>query len=248
MTTKLQQYLDFLRNKVQLQSGGGLTPYNLHPSLFPHQKDIVRWALQRGKALIAAKFGMGKSRIQIELMRQVHMQTGRKVLVICPLGVKHQFIHEDGPAMDVRFQYIGTDEQGLNADTPYLITNYERVRDGQISEGFLQSEIAGISLDEGAILGNLGTKTQQEFSRILSAIPYRWVATATPAPNDYRQLIYFADFLDAMDAGQSLTRWFGRNPDKAGDLQLLPHMEKEFWLWIASWAGQSAARMAPRWA
>ena len=102
--------------------------------------------------------------------------------------------------------------------------------------GGLQA-VADVSFEvhEGAILGNLGTKTQQEFSRILSAIPYRWVATATPAPNDYRQLIYFADFLDAMDAGQSLTRWFGRNPDKAGDLQLMPHMEKDFWLWVASW-------------
>ena len=234
--SKLNEYIEFLKNKVQLTSGDGLKPVDMHPSLFPHQKDIVGWALQRGKALIAAKFGMGKSRIQIELMRQVHAQTGRKVLVICPLGVKHQFIHEDGPAMGVAFQYIGNDEQGLNANTPFLITNYERVRDGQISEAFLQSEIAGVCLDEGAILGNLGTKTQQEFSRILSEIPYRWVATATPAPNDYRQLIYFADFLDVLDAGQSLTRWFGRNPDKAGDLVLLAHMEREFWLWIASWA------------
>lgn len=232
--TKVTEYIEFLKRKNQLTTGAGLQPVEMHPSLFPHQRDVVAWALQRGKALIAAKFGMGKTRMQIEIMRQVHQQTGRKVLVICPLGVKHQFIHEDGPAMDVQFAYIGNDEQGHNADTPYLITNYERVRDGQITEGFLQSEIAGVCLDEGAILGNLGTKTQQEFSRILSAIPYRWVATATPAPNDYRQLIYFADFLDAMDAGQSLTRWFGRNPDKAGDLQLLSHMEKEFWLFIAS--------------
>lgn len=232
----LTAYYEFLRNKVQLISSSGSTSLEMHPSLFPHQRDIVTWALARGKALIAASFGLGKSRIQIELLRQVHAQTGRKVMVICPLGVKHQFIHEDGPAMDVRFTYVGTDEQAMNADTPYLITNYERVRDGQISEGFLQREIAGVCLDEGAILGNLGTKTQQEFSRILSPIPYRWVATATPAPNDYRQLIYFADFLDVLDAGQSLTRWFGRNPDKAGDLQLLAHMEKEFWLWCASWA------------
>lgn len=234
--SKATAYIEFLKSKNQLTTGAGLKPVEMHPSLFGHQRDVVAWALQRGKALIAAKFGMGKTRMQIEIMRQVHAHTGRRVLVICPLGVKHQFIHEDGPAMDVRFAYIGNDEQGMAADTPYLITNYERVRDGQITEGFLQSEIAGVCLDEGAILGNLGTKTQQEFSRILSAIPYRWVATATPAPNDYRQLIYFADFLDAMDAGQSLTRWFGRNPDKAGDLQLLPHMEKEFWLWIASWA------------
>lgn len=231
---KAAEYIDFLKRKNQLSIGSGLEPSGMHESLFDHQKDIVAWALRRGKALIAAKFGLGKSRMQIELLRQVHQQTGRKVLVICPLGVKHQFIHEDGPAMGVRFQYIGNDEQAQAATTPYLITNYERVRDGKITEGFLQSEIAGVCLDEGAILGNLGTKTQQEFSRILSAIPYRWVATATPAPNDYRQLIYFADFLDAMDDGQSLTRWFGRNPDKAGDLVLLAHMEKEFWLFIAS--------------
>lgn len=234
---KLDYYMQFLRDKVQLETGhSGLEATDFHPSLFPHQRDIVAWALRRSKGLIAAKFGMGKSRIQIELLRQVHKATNRRVLVICPLGVKHQFIHEDGPAMGVKFAYIGNDTDGLNADTPFLITNYERVRDGQISEAFLQSEIAAVCLDEGAILGNLGTKTQDNFSRILSDIPYRWVATATPAPNDYRQLIYFADFLDAMDAGQSLTRWFGRNPDKAGDLQLLPHMEKDFWLWIASWA------------
>lgn len=231
----MQEYIEFLKKKTHLTTGDGLTPDGMHPSLFPHQRDIVAWALQRGKALIAAQFGVGKTRVQIELLRQVHAQTRRKTLVVCPLGVKHQFLHEDGPAMGVQFEYIGTDEQGLNTISPYLITNYERIRDGQISEGFLQAEIAGICLDEGAILGNLGTKTQQEFNRILGAIPYRWIATATPAPNDYRQLIYFADFLDVLDAGQSLTRWFGRNPDKAGDLQLLAHMEKEFWLWVSSW-------------
>jgi len=228
-------YIDFLKNKVQLTNGSGLSPVEMYPSLYPHQRDIVAWALQRGKALIAAKFGLGKSRIQIELLRHVNAHTGRKVLIICPLGVKHQFIHEDGPAMGVQFAYISNDADAEGANTPFLITNYERVRDGQISETFLQSEISGICLDEGAILGNLGTKTQQEFSRILSVIPYRWVATATPAPNDYRQLIYFADFLDTMDAGQALTRFFGRNPDKAGDLQLMPHMERDFWFWIASW-------------
>lgn len=233
---KAEAYIEFLKRKNQLTAGSGLQPVDMHPSLFPHQRDIIAWALQRGKALIAAKFGLGKSRMQIELMRQVHAHTGRQVLVICPLGVKHQFIHEDGPAMGVEFTYIGKDLEIGQPTTPYLITNYERVRDGQITEDFLQRYIAGVCLDEGAILGNLGTKTQQEFSRILSAIPYRWVATATPAPNDYKQLIYFADFLDAMDDGQALTRWFGRNPDEAGDLQLMPHMEEEFWLSVASWA------------
>lgn len=137
--------------------------------------------------------------------------------------------------MGVQFAYVRNDQEASDADTPYLITNYERVRDGNITEATL-STLGAVSLDEGAILGNLGTKTQDQFNIMLGNIPYRWVATATPAPNDYRQLIYFADFLDVMDAGQALTRFFGRNPDKAGDLQLMPHMEQSFWLWVASWS------------
>lgn len=234
--SKLTEYQEFLKNKVQLSTGGGLDALDLHPSLFPHQRDAVRWALARGKGLIAASFGMGKTRMQIELLRQVHRITGKSVLVICPLGVRQQFIYEDGPAMGCAFRYVRNDDEAQDADTPFLITNYERVRDGNLTQGFINEYIGGVCLDEGAILGNLGTETQIQFNIVLADIPYRWVATATPAPNDYRQLIYFGDFLNAMDAGQALTRWFGRNPDEAGDLQLLPHMEQEFWLWVASFA------------
>lgn len=234
---RVREYEEFLRGKVQLTAQTGFTvkPDALHPSLKPHQRDAITWAAQRGKALIAASFGLGKTRISIELLHQAHAHTQKPTLVICPLGVKHQFIVEDGPAMGVQFQYVRTDAEAAAATTPFLITNYERVRDGQITAETL-STLGAVSLDEGAILGNLGTKTQNEFNHLLGDVPYRWVATATPAPNDFRQLIYFADFLDAMDAGQALTRFFGRNPDKAGDLVLMPHMEKDFWLWVASWA------------
>jgi hypothetical protein len=233
---KLTAYETFLKAKVQLshQTGFSIADTDLHPSLFPHQRDAIRWAAYRGKALIAASFGLGKTRMQVELLRLAHKHTGKPVLVICPLGVRHQFIVEDGPALDVQFEYVRTDAEAAAANGPFLITNYERVRDGNIS-GATLSTLGAISLDEGAILGNLGTKTQDQFNILLADIRYRWVATATPAPNDYRQMIYFADFLDAMDAGQALTRFFGRNPDKAGDLQLMPHMEKDFWLWVASW-------------
>ena len=231
-------YVDFLKSKPEVKRTQGLNirAEDMHESLMPHQRDIVQWALRRERGLIAASFGLGKSRIQIELMRQVHKATGGKTLIVAPLGVRQQFRSEDGPAMGVDFIYVGTDEELVNCESPYLITNYERIRDGQISADVLTEHIEAVALDEGAILGNLGTKTQDQFNVILSEINYRWVATATPAPNDYRQLIYFADFLGVMDAGQALTRWFGRNPDKAGDLQLLPHMEEQFWLWVASWA------------
>jgi len=233
---RVAAYQEFLAAKTQLtrEAGFRVAKEDLHTSLFPHQRDMIQWAARRGRALIAAKFGLGKTRIQVELLRQAQRVTQKPVMVICPLGVKHQFIVEDGPAMDVRFEYVRTDEEAADATSPFLITNYERVRDGNITGDTLNA-LGAISLDEGAILGNLGTKTQDQFNLLLGEIPYRWVATATPAPNDYRQLIYFADFLDAMDAGQALTRFFGRNPDKAGDLQLMPHMERDFWLWVAQW-------------
>lgn len=227
-------------NKIDIHSATGLNVQrrDLHSRLFEYQKDAVLWALRRGHGLLAERFGMGKTTQQIEILRQVHTVTGGGQLVICPLGVRTQFVNEDGPAMGVEFTYVRTDaeaEQALER-SPFLITNYERVRDGDISAEWLASYITGVCLDEAAILGNLGTKTQDQFRIIFDSIEYKWAATATPAPNDYRQLIYFGDFFDELDAGQALTRWFGRNPDKAGDLQLLPHMEHEFWMWVASWA------------
>lgn len=239
--TALQEayYRWIVENKIDIVHGNGfeIDPADLHPALAPHARDSVRWAASRGRALLASKFGMHKTRQQIELLRQVvSRHPGAKVVQVCPLGARYQFTEIDGPAMGVKFQYVRTDQEALAADTPYLITNYERIRDGDITYRFLSENVQAICLDEGAILGNLGTKTQVEFQTLLQSIPYRWVATATPAPNDYRQLIYFADFLGYLDAGFALTRWFGRNPDKAGDLQLLPHMEGEFWMWVASWA------------
>lgn len=236
METTYQHYEAFLRAKALVTNEQGFTVENadLHPSLFPHQRVTVQWAAKRGSALVASSFGLGKTRTAIELLRHAQRLTGKRVLQICPLGVKHQFMFIDGPAMGVEFEYVTTEEEARETDTPFLITNYERVRDGGFSQEFINS-LGAVSLDEAAILGNLGTETQQKFGIMFRDVPYRWCATATPAPNDYRQLLHFAEFLGVMDASQGLTRWFERNPDKAGDLRLMPHMAEEFWLWVASW-------------
>ncbi|HMN15088.1 MAG TPA: DNA methyltransferase [Bellilinea sp.] len=233
-------YLEFLKSKVKLVSSDGFdaSPFELDPANKPHQNDSILWAVEQGKALIASSFGLGKSRVQIQVAQIISRRTGKPFLIVCPLGAKHQFQVKDGPALGTRWVYVRNDAEcdlAINAGEMFLITNYERIREGNISSATID-KLAGVSLDEGSVLRSLGSKTQLLFNEIFSNVPYRYVATATPAPNAFRELLNYAEFLDVMDRGLALTRWFMRNPNKAGDLQLFPQHEESFWLWVSSWA------------
>lgn len=230
-------YREFLESKITVadRHGFDISDMDLQRDLLkPHQRDVIRWAASNGRALLALRFGLGKTRIQCELARIIHLHTGKRFLVVCPLGVKHQFIHEDGPVMGTSWKYCRTDEEIRNAGTPYIITNYERVRDGDITPEL--HDFAGVSLDEGSVLRSRGSKTYQVYIDLLKSVPYRFVATATPDPNEFKELIYFADFLGIMDSGQALTRFFKRDSTKAGHLTVHPLHEKEFWMWVSTWA------------
>lgn len=229
----LAEYQAFLQSKVTIASEAGFTPTSEpHESLKPHQVDSCNWAIAKGRAAIFASFGLGKSRMQLQLMKWVHEHTGGKVLIVAPLGVRQEFTRNDGPAMGMEIEYCRNDAEVANSATPYVITNYERVRDGQINI----AQFAGATLDEASVLRSYGSKTTQQFLNIFQSVQYRFVCTATPSPNRYKELIHYAHFLGVMDTGLALTKFFGRNSKRAGDLKLYPHMENEFWLWVASWA------------
>lgn len=230
-------YLAFLERKILQHQASGFSVSDdaLHPGNLPHQNVMIRWAARKGKALLAASFGLGKTRVQCELARMIVARSeGGKFLVVCPLGVRHQFMHEDGPALGMTWEYVRTDAEIAAATSPYLITNYERVRDGDITPA--AHHLAGCSLDEGSVLRSLGSKTTQRFIAAFADVPYRYVATATPCPNDYLELINYADYLGVMDRGQALTRFFKRDSGQAGHLTLYQQHERDFWLWVASWA------------
>jgi len=231
------EYQNFLESKIDIveRSGFAVDPGTLHPSLFPHQRDTIVWAARLGRALIAMSFGLGKTRVQCELARLIYERTGKPFLVVCPLGVKYQFSAEDGPALGQVWQYVRTDEEIRAATTPYLITNYERVREGNITPATINL-LGGVSLDEGSVLRSLDSKTSDVFVEVFAPVPYRFVATATPAPNEYREIIYYARWLGIMEHGEALTRWFQRDTTKAGHLTIHPQHERTFWLWVASWA------------
>ena len=113
-----------------------------------------------------------------------------------------------------------------------MLTNYERVRDGDIRPDYF----VATSLDEASVLRSFGSKTYQTFLDKFKNVPYKLVATATPSPNKYKELIHYAGYLEVMDTGQALTRFFQRDSTKANNLTLYPNMEDEFWLWVSSWA------------
>lgn len=236
VNSREEEYLLFLESKITVneRTGFHVDLGQLHESLFYHQKVTVQWALKLGRGLIAKSFGLGKTRDNIEICRQVLARHGGKALIVCPLGVKHQFQEEDGPAMGTDWQYVRTDAEIEAATSPYLITNYERVRDGDIDPRKHNFTVVG--LDEGAVLRSLGSKTYNVFEVLFADVPFRYVFTAVPSPNNYKELIYYARFLGIMDTGQALTRWFKRDSQKAGNLTLYKQHEKEFWLWISSWA------------
>jgi hypothetical protein len=227
-------YEEFLAAKAQLASASGLEvdPDEVHPILKGHQRDCVVWGTQGGRRAWFASFGLGKSLIQLEAARLIIKKLGSgRGLIVCPLGVRQEFAR-DAHLIGVETQFIRSHTEA-SRDGIY-ITNYESVRDGKLDpRGF-----DVVSLDEAAILrGRGGTKTFRELMRMYEgSSAYRFVATATPSPNEYEELLAYAAFLDIMDVGQARTRFFKRDSTKADNLSLHPHMEAEFWAWIASWA------------
>lgn len=231
---EIMDYQQFLESKIVISDRVGFEIESDNPLLKPHQQVCVRWAARIGRGLIAASFGLGKTRMQCELASQVYQRIGKRFLVVCPLGVKHQFQEEDGPVMGQSWQYVRTDQEVENSSSPFLLTNYERVRDGNIDPR--KHDLGGVSLDEGAILQSLGSKTYDVFTKLFKDTPYRWVSTATPDPNDFTGLLGHAEFLGVMDRGQALTRFFKRDTTHAGHLTLHHLHARDFWMWVASWA------------
>ena len=231
----MAEYIDFLKSKMAIAKDTGfeIDRSELNAALLPHQKDIVKWAIRGGRRAVFAQFGLGKTIIQLEFCKQVVRCKGGKALIICPLGVKQEFVHDAVELLGYdKPKYVKTMSEVTASDTDILITNYERVRDGDIDVKYFTAT----SLDEAAVLRSFGSKTYQEFLKKFSGVPYKMVATATPDPNKYKELIHYAGYLEIMDTGQALTRFFQRDSTKANNLTLYPHKEEEFWLWIASWA------------
>ena len=228
-------YNEFLHTKIQVApvSGFEVAPEQVHPALKPHQRDAVVWACKGGRRALFESFGLGKTVQELEWCRLVQEHEKAPVVIVLPLGVRQEFCRDAVELLGMEAPvYVRTMAEVRENPAKIYMTNYERVRDGDIDP----KVFAGAALDEASVLRSYGSKTFQTFMDLFRGVKYKLVATATPSPNKYKELIHYAGYLEVMDTGQALTRFFQRDSTKANNLTLYPHKEEDFWLWVSSWA------------
>lgn len=224
----MKDYEEFIKNKaLMIQSVGiKVSVDDLNPNLFDFQKDIVRWALAKGKSAIFADCGLGKTLMQLEWAEQVRKRTGTKILIVAPLAVSTQ-TKEEGRKFGIEVN-ICASQDDVRSDV-INITNYEKL------EKFAGNEFGGIVLDESSILKSYSGKVRNQIIRCFDKVPYKLACTATPAPNDYMELGNHSEFLGVMTRSEMLSMFFVHDGGQTSKWRLKGHAQDLFWKWLASW-------------
>jgi len=221
-------YDEFIENKKVkiVYSGIEVSKSNLNSMLFDFQKDIVKWALHKGKACIFADCGLGKSPMQLEWANQVCNYTNSNVLILAPLAVSKQTQREgDKFGINVNVCRSHNDvTDGIN------ITNYEMLHK------FDLDSFAGVVLDESSILKSFSGKIRNQIIDAFKDVEYKLACTATPAPNDFMELGNHSEFVDVMDRNSMLSTFFVHDGGETSKWRLKKHAENKYWEWLSTWA------------
>ncbi len=239
-------YTEFLRTKQfnTINQGVVVNRNLIHPKLFDWQKDIVIWALRKGRCAVFLDTGLGKTFIQLEWARLL----GENTLIIAPLSVARQTVRE-AQKVGIEIRYIRNQTE-VTPDNKLWITNYEMAGE------FDFSQFGAVVLDESSILKSIGGKTRQKLTEYCRNIKYRLCCTATPAPNDYIELGNHTEFLGICKMSEMLAMFFikankehtlqilgdggvyhKKGTNKGGiEWRLKHHAEQSFFKWLSSWA------------
>lgn len=222
----MTDYEAFLARKRRVVHDAGriIDRSEVHASLFDFQRDIVLWALRKGRAAIFADTGLGKTRMQVEWARL----TGERCLILAPLAVAQQTIRE---AAELGVTVTYARHQGEAPVSGITITNYERL------DRFDHASFGAVVLDESSILKAFSGTTKKALIVAFAETPWRLACTATPAPNDLEELCNHADFLGWMKPSEMRSTFF--IADSRGEFmryRLKRHAREAFYRWLASWA------------
>lgn len=224
----MNAYSDFLKDKQDqiIAAGFEVDRDQLNQHEFEYQKDIVQWAIRKGKAAIFADCGQGKTLMQLDFADQICRRTGGDALIVAPLAVAEQTRLEG-----VKFG-IGAKVCRTQADVaPGInITNYEML------DHFNATRFVCVVLDESSILKSFTSSTRNLLIDKFRNTPYKLCCTATPSPNDHTELGNHAEFLGIMSRTEMLATYFIHDGSDTSKWRLKGHGEKRFWEWVATWA------------
>ena len=209
-------------------SGFDIDVSTINPRLYDFQKAIVKWAVKRGRAAVWSDCGTGKTLVQLEWARLV----GGRALILAPLAVARQTI-EEAEKLGLRVPYVRTPNE-WDISHRIAITNYERLG------AFDECKIDAVVCDESGILKSFSGATRGKLIARFQSVLYRLACTATPAPNDYRELGNHAAFLGIMSWQEMAAMFFvhdGQSGNDARNAQwrLKGHAADDFWRWLVSW-------------
>jgi hypothetical protein len=225
-------YLEFLENKKHSIGNFGFEPKFIPDIAFDFQKAIIEKSVRKGRMANFVDTGLGKTLIQLSIAQNIVLHTNKKVLILTPLAVAFQFI--------IEAEKIGIDDIEYSKDGKHIkkivICNYERLH------YFNSSDFESVILDESSILKNFDGKTKWAVTDFMKKIPFRFLSTATPAPNDYIEFGTSSEALGYMPYHDMLTKFFANNennirPQDIGTKWYLkPHAKNEFFSWLNQWS------------
>lgn len=229
------KYKEFLESKRHSIGNFGFE-YNCLPDCaFDFQKHIISKAVKKGRMAIFADTGLGKTLMQISIAQNIVNKTNKNVLILTPLAVGFQFIEE------AKKRNITDDIQQTTDgkfDKKIVVCNYERLH-------YLNSQdFVGVIMDESSILKNFDGKIKSQVTSFVKKIPYRFLSTATPSPNDFIELGTSSEVLGYMGYMDMLTKFFKNNQNSIDSTNrnigekyyLKPHAEKDFFAWVNQWS------------
>jgi len=229
-----KKYLEFLEQKKHSIGNFGFKANYIPDIAFDFQKFIIEKSIEKGRIGIFADTGLGKTLIQLSIAKNIIQHTNKKVLILTPLAVAFQFILEAEKLGidDVEYSKDGTHTKKI------IICNYERLH------YFNENDFVGVICDESSILKNFDGKIKNQITSFVKKIPYRFLSTATPSPNDFIELGTSSEALGYMGYMDMLTKFFKNNQNSVDSnnrnigekFYLKPHAEKDFFAWVNQWA------------
>jgi len=230
----MTDYEKFIESKKHLLGNFGFEPNYIPDIAFDFQKYIIEKAVRKGRMAIFADTGLGKTLMQLSIAYNIVKQTNKPVLILTPLAVAFQFQKEA--------DLLGIDEVQHSKDGKFtkkiVLCNYERLH------YFDPNDFVGVILDESSILKNFDGKIKNQITAFIKKLPYRFLSTATPSPNDFIELGTSSEALGYMGYMDMLTKFFKNNQNSVDSnnrnigekFYLKPHAEKDFFAWVNQWS------------